>query len=349
MRQVSVQPHFQTFFGDTVFNIAGMETSPRVDSTLPKSPAKGKLQKGDVIVELRVNNDPYRFPSYKTFIDLVHDAGEKGYRVDLKVRRGDRELEFKSLQPNFRLRDGTGKRGIGILLEFAEDRAVVTKVLEGSPAARAGISPVCTIKEIDGRPVTSWFDVHRLLSLGTGSSKVVAIRESDNQPATFTLNLTADELQRTRNICYRHGLLLQESIEPRKTSNPLIAAGWGVTETRDLLLQFYLTLHRLAQGSVSATNFMGPIGIVHAGSFFAFKGWDWLIWFLAMISANLAVVNFLPIPITDGGLFVFLTFETIAGRPLSPRMQAVAQVVGLAIILSVFLLVTYQDIRRFFL
>jgi len=91
---------------------------------------------------------------------------------------------------------------------------------------------------------------------------------------------------------------------------------------------------------------MGPVGIFNAGRAFAYKGNDWLIWFLAMISANLAVVNFLPIPIVDGGLFTFLVVEKIQGKPLSAKTQSIAQVVGLAIILSVFLLVTYQDIAR---
>jgi regulator of sigma E protease len=73
---------------------------------------------------------------------------------------------------------------------------------------------------------------------------------------------------------------------------------------------------------------------------------DWLLWFLCMISANLAVVNFLPIPIVDGGLFTFLIIEKIQGKPLSARTQSIAQIVGLAILVSVFLLVTYQDITR---
>src|SRR4030095_3264970 len=101
-------------------------------------------------------------------------------------------------------------------------------------------------------------------------------------------------------------------------------------------------------GPVPAATLMGPVGIVYSGSMFAFKGYDWLLWFLAMISANLAVVNFLPIPIVDGGLFVFLILENVMGRPLSPRAQSIAQIVGLALILSVFLFVTYQDINRFF-
>jgi regulator of sigma E protease len=65
-----------------------------------------------------------------------------------------------------------------------------------------------------------------------------------------------------------------------------------------------------------------------------------------MISANLAVVNFLPIPIVDGGLFTFLIVEKIKGRPLSAKTQTIAQFVGMAVLLCVFLLVTYQDIAR---
>jgi regulator of sigma E protease len=65
-----------------------------------------------------------------------------------------------------------------------------------------------------------------------------------------------------------------------------------------------------------------------------------------MISANLAVVNFLPIPIVDGGLFTLLIIEKVQGKPLSPKMQAAAQYVGLAFLFGVFLFVTYHDILR---
>ena len=64
-----------------------------------------------------------------------------------------------------------------------------------------------------------------------------------------------------------------------------------------------------------------------------------------MISANLAVVNFLPIPIVDGGLFTFLILEKIKGKPLSPKTQAIAQYVGMALLLGVFLFVTWQDVN----
>ena len=91
---------------------------------------------------------------------------------------------------------------------------------------------------------------------------------------------------------------------------------------------------------------MGPLGIFSSGAKIAAKGADWLLWFLSMISANLAVVNFLPIPIVDGGLFTFLILEKIQGKPLSARAQAIAQYVGLAFLAGVFLFVTYNDILR---
>jgi len=59
-------------------------------------------------------------------------------------------------------------------------------------------------------------------------------------------------------------------------------------------------------------------------------------------------VNFLPIPIVDGGLFVFLIVEKIMGKPLSPKAQSIAQMAGLALIGGVFLFVTYHDITRLF-
>jgi regulator of sigma E protease len=57
-------------------------------------------------------------------------------------------------------------------------------------------------------------------------------------------------------------------------------------------------------------------------------------------------MNFLPIPVVDGGLFTFLIIEKIKGSPISPRVQAAAQVAGLVILLSVFLFATYQDVYR---
>jgi regulator of sigma E protease len=88
--------------------------------------------------------------------------------------------------------------------------------------------------------------------------------------------------------------------------------------------------------------------MAHLGAQVASRGPAWLIWFLCNISANLAVVNFLPIPIVDGGLFTLLILEKIQGKALSPDAQRIVQMVGLVLILGVFLMVTFQDIARMY-
>lgn len=98
----------------------------------------------------------------------------------------------------------------------------------------------------------------------------------------------------------------------------------------------------------SARMFAGPVGIIQATYSFAEKSTGDLANFLALLSVNLAVVNFLPIPITDGGHFIFLLYERIWGRRMEERLEARFQWAGLVFILLVFLFATFNDVRRIF-
>jgi regulator of sigma E protease len=240
------------------------------------------------------------------------------------------------------------KKGLGILLGYDEQHPVVATIRKGSVAEKANIPLGSTIVRIDGKEVNSWHDVRTIAAaLAPDKNVAVVVQPPDSKETkSFEITTNSADLEQIASYRYAHGLDLRERIDPRKTSNPLQAAAWGARETRDLILQFYLTIKRMFQRSIPLSNAMGPVGIVQAGAKLSERGNDWLIWFLAQISANLAVVNFLPIPIVDGGLFLFLIIEKLQGRPLSSRTQSIAQVVGLALIVSVFLFVTYQDIMR---
>ena len=349
-REVSARAMFEPFFGGLPFNIAGLQPRPVVELVAPQSPMKGKIEPGDIITALYVNGEAMSNPTLDQLITRIHKAGDDGAKLALEVERDGQRMPVTESVTAVRL--GGGKRGLSVGLDVSAGRPVVAGAVEESAAARAGIPRGALIQSVNQQPVKTWADVLEALRRGGKSPATITYARTDGADAevkTATLELSEGELQTLANTRYRHDLALQQRITERVTGNPFTAIAWGVTETRDLLLQFYLTLHRVTQGEVSVTNFMGPLGIVHSGSFFATRGWDWLIWFLAMISANLAVVNFLPIPIVDGGLFVFLILEKVTGKPLSPKMQQAAQLVGLAIILSVFVLVTYQDIQRIFL
>src|SRR5207248_2028957 len=98
-------------------------------------------------------------------------------------------------------------------------------------------------------------------------------------------------------------------------------------------------------GRISTKSLGGPIEIA-AQAFSAADDWLSFVLFLAVISINLAVVNFLPIPVLDGGHMVFLVYEKLRGRPPSEAVRAVATYVGLAMILGLMVFVFYQDLMR---
>lgn len=345
----TVEPHLISPFGQTPLQFAGMLPRTVIAGIEASSSAKGKLKDDDIVLEVttRPNNDTTAHPDQNQLRKVLGNASEKDLTVDMTVLRDDKSITITDLKPNMRLEGQGGKRGIGIAMSADENHPVVAGVLAQSAAATAGITGGETIKSINGTAVGSWHDVLRILKSAVPDQPLAMELVNDRaEPKTVVLKLTADQLAGVNQNRYSPNVLLRPMSEPRKTKNPLEAASWGVSETRDLLLQFYLTIQRMTQGSVPASNMMGPLGIFHTGSKIANRGTDWLIWFLAMISANLAVVNFLPIPIVDGGLFVFLIVEKIMGKPLSQRTQSIAQIVGLALIASVFLFVTYHDIAR---
>ena len=107
-----------------------------------------------------------------------------------------------------------------------------------------------------------------------------------------------------------------------------------------------VTVEDLLRGSIGVEQLHGPVGIVHIGARIADRGFTYLIFFLAIISVNLAVINFLPIPIVDGGLFLFLVYEKLKGRAPSPAFQNAATIVGLAFIATVLLVGTWNDLTR---
>lgn len=127
---------------------------------------------------------------------------------------------------------------------------------------------------------------------------------------------------------------------------PGAALAMGLHEFKNTMLQTYLTFARLFQGTVRVEHLKGPVGIAHVGTLIADRGFNWLLFFLAVISINLAVINFLPLPVVDGGHMVFLIYEQVTGKPVSPGVQGAATLAALALIGSMFLIVTYNDIAN---
>ena len=114
------------------------------------------------------------------------------------------------------------------------------------------------------------------------------------------------------------------------------------------MVQVFQNLRGMILGRLSYKLTAGPLSIGKLAYRFAGLDWSELVFFLGLISVNLAVINFLPIPVLDGGHMVFLIYEMIRGKPASEAVRAWATYAGLALILSLMIAVTFLDLTRFF-
>jgi len=103
------------------------------------------------------------------------------------------------------------------------------------------------------------------------------------------------------------------------------------------------------RGRVPLTSLGGPIMIGYVAGVAAEQGFDQYLWLMAIISINLGMLNFLPVPILDGGLLVFFTLELFKRRPPSPRAREIASYVGLVIVATLMVLALRNDVERFLL
>jgi regulator of sigma E protease len=342
-----IWPHFVAPMTKQDLDFAGMVPRTMVTGIMDDSPALGILRPGDVIINLEGGGDELHNPAPSQLPPALTANGEKNLPVVLTVlSEGDSKPHaLQPMTPNIRI--GPGKIGLGVNIAVDENHLVVAQT-EPDSSTRGKIPDGATIVSINGQPVNNWFQVRRIIADSkSGDSLAVGfIPAGDGKPQSADIKLSDDDIANAQSISFTSDLVLRAMPGTLRTSNPLTALKWGVLETRDSILDFYVTLLRMFQGGVSVTNMVGPVGMFHAGAQLAGRGPMWLFWFLATISANLAVVNFLPIPIVDGGLFTLLILEKIQGKPLSADTQRIVQMVGLALILGVFLLVTYQDIAR---
>jgi regulator of sigma E protease len=220
-------------------------------------------------------------------------------------------------------------------------------VKEGMPAAKAGVVAGDEIVAVNGKPVSRWEDLSQ------------AIRDSDGSPVE--LKLARDGAERTvsvtpertegRTIFGEPMPIFVIGVEPSdqiitERSNPLKAIWQGIVKTGELCVLTVVTIVKLFQAVVPASNLGGPLMIMKMAGEQAHQGLPALLYFMAILSINLGVLNLLPIPILDGGHLLFMGVEKILGRPLEIRQREIAQQVGMFVLISLMGFALYNDLHR---
>jgi regulator of sigma E protease len=328
------------------------------------SPAKeAGLQAGDRILKIDgepdvdSDVDPMRLPD-----KLRRRAGET---ITLTVERekSDKELKFSVklrrvdwAEPSLDKKSPVSIPQLGIAYRV---RNCVAEVEPGSPAAKAGIARGATVL----------------------SAVIIPPKDKNTNPKIISQNQISYDFEKTSwpDFFFDLQIVDPESTVKLKLKDKAVemrsadAVGWfnpdrglefepmtfvqradslgealrlGAAETGDALTMVLRILRGMGSGQISPTNLGGPGTIFYVAYLSAKHGFASLLIFLTLLSANLAVLNVLPIPMLDGGHLVFLTYEGIRGKPANERVQIVLSVIGLFLLLGLMIFVIGMDIQR---
>ena len=225
----------------------------------------------------------------------------------------------------------------------------IGEVRPGSPALAAGLQPGDLITAIDGVAISNWDEMAKFINASKGRPIRVSVRRNDAnlevriepEPVT-TKNVFGEDIQR-----YIIGITASGDTLVKKL-NPIQAFSESLAQTYHVSKLMVVIIVKLIKGDISAKTLGGPIMIAQMAGDSAKAGVVSLIFFIALISINLAIINLLPIPILDGGHLLFFLIEAVKGSPVSIKIREVSQQVGLFILILLMILVFYNDITRLF-
>lgn len=223
--------------------------------------------------------------------------------------------------------------------------AHVTEVVPHSAAQNAGIQAGDVIVSIDGQSITSYEEVQQIMSVSAGVRLPITVSRAGH---TLTLYATPREAEVTDpfNNKMKVGQLGIRNASPRVLVrlDLFSAAGAATSEIQDIVSVTFRSRHQLFNGNSSQIS--GPIGIAKLSGQIASVSFLALIQLTALLSVSIGLVNLFPIPLLDGGHLLYYACESVLGRPLGERAQDVGFRLGLAVVLGIFILATWNDLAR---
>ncbi|WAA13571.1 RIP metalloprotease RseP [Fervidibacillus halotolerans] len=225
---------------------------------------------------------------------------------------------------------------LGIVQGNPSDEPRLGKITPDGSAIEAGLQEGDIVYAIDGAEVTSWLDI------------VEVIQANPEKTLTFQIE--------------RNGEFLEIPVVPQNVDgggkigvyqpmdkSPLKAFVLGFEQTAFWTKQIFIILGDLITGGFTIDALAGPVGIYASTEIVAQTGIFSLMRWGALLSINLGIMNLLPIPALDGGRLVFLGIEAVRGKPIDKNKEGFVHFIGFALLFLLMLVVTWNDIQRFFL
>jgi regulator of sigma E protease len=223
--------------------------------------------------------------------------------------------------------------------------AEVGQVQPGSAAEQGGIRPGDVMLSIDGRPIARFEDVQQAVRFNPGVPMAIVVRRDGRE---IELRITPTRTEQTDRFGNRFeiGLLgvTRNGMEYVKR-DPLTALLQASAETWSLSTSTLEAMWQMVKGTRTTDELGGPLRIAQMSGEVARGGVAPLLTFMALLSVSLGLINLFPVPVLDGGHLLFYAAEAVRGKPLGQRAQEYGFRIGLALVLTLMVFATWNDLR----
>ncbi|MEI3597153.1 MULTISPECIES: RIP metalloprotease RseP [unclassified Oceanobacillus] len=234
---------------------------------------------------------------------------------------------------------------LGIAQGTPVNEAKMGEIVDGSPAAEAGMVEGDEVIRINDTPVSTWEEFTSIVRENPASElQLTFVRNGQEEQVMVTPNEVESVNEKGEPI---H--MGQIGVYPAYEKSVLGTLTYGFERTYETTKLILTNLMMLVTGQVSIELLSGPVGIYDATDQIVQTGfWNFLLW-TAMLSVNLGVINLVPLPALDGGRLLFVGIEALRGKPVPPEKEGLFHFVGFALLMLLMIVVTWNDIQRLFL
>ena len=230
---------------------------------------------------------------------------------------------------------------LGLINGVPKNEPIIDEVVTNTPAYEAGMEAGDYVTEVDGIPVDKWTEFTEFIQEKPGENVQVKVnRAGEIVTMTMIPSIVEDSGHKFGQIGVKY--------KPEFEKSPLKALIYGATETGTWIKRIFELLGQLVTGKFSIDALSGPVGIYKATGDMAQHGVFTLMNWAAILSINLGIMNLLPLPALDGGRLLFFLFEGLRGKPVDKQKEGMVHFVGIMLLMVLMLVVTWNDIQRFF-
>ncbi len=231
---------------------------------------------------------------------------------------------------------------IGLIAGTPKNDTIISRIDENYPIYNSTIKKGDRIIRIDSKRVSSYEDIALELTVKSGKNVNITVLHPDSNEEVVNVKPIYTERDNVKGYSYGFSLNIE------KSRGIISSIKYSIKQTGLLIRQMYRILNYLVTGSLSIDNLSGPVGIFSIVDQASKTGILSVIYLIAYLCINVAVINLLPFPAFDGGRILFLIIEKIKGSRVNPKVENTIHAIGFLFLMLLMIFITYKDILKIF-